>query len=58
MTNVPDNSIEKTSKTKMMSLIEELEKANKRIKALEAHLKDRDRIIKKFQENPKKGRKK
>ena len=56
MTNVPDNSIEKTSKTKMMDIIEDLEKANKRIRDLEKHLKDRDRIIKKFQENSKKGR--
>jgi len=48
MTNVPDNSIEKTSKTKMMDIIEDLEKANKRIRDLEKHLKDRDRIIKKF----------
>ena len=58
MTNSTDNSIEKTAKTKIQGLIEDLEKANKRIKELEAHLKDRDRIIKKFQDNPKKGREK
>lgn len=37
----------------MQVVLDELDRANKRIKELEKHLKDRDRIINKLQENPK-----
>lgn len=55
-----ENSIEKTSKTKMMVLTEDLNKANRRIRVLEGLLENKDRLlkskdktIKKLQDNPK-----
>jgi len=58
MTNSTENSIEKTAKTKMQVVLDDLEEAKRINKDLREQLKKKNRIIKKFQENSKKGREK